>query len=82
MNITPSTTKRSTRFSASARTQNKWLDKPVSRCAADGVYDLMRMGPTSANMHARRAFVFVVSKEAKERLKPHCSAEGNAAKDA
>ena len=35
------------------------------------IYDLMRWGPTSANCIARRAFVFVVSKEAKERLKPH-----------
>jgi 3-hydroxypropanoate dehydrogenase len=52
-----------------ARTQNKWLDKPVSNTLLMAVYDLMRMGPTSANMSPAR-IVFVVSKEAKERLKP------------
>jgi 3-hydroxypropanoate dehydrogenase len=39
------------------------------------VYDLMRWGPTSANMSPAR-IVFVMSKEAKERLKPFLS-EGN-----
>lgn len=58
-----------------ARTQNKWLDKPVSTAHLMAIYDLMRWGPTSANMSPAR-IVFVVSKEAKERLKPHLS-EGN-----
>ena len=31
-----------------ARTQNKWLDKPVSREQLAALYDLMRWGPTSA----------------------------------
>jgi 3-hydroxypropanoate dehydrogenase len=61
-----------------ARTQNKWQDKPVSTALLMAVYDLMRWGPTSANMSPAR-FVFVMSKEAKERLKPHLS-EGNRAK--
>jgi 3-hydroxypropanoate dehydrogenase len=61
-----------------ARTQNKWLDKPVSPALLMAVYDLMRMGPTSANISPAR-IVFVVSKEAKERLKPHLS-EANRAK--
>ena len=61
-----------------ARTQNKWLDKPVSTALLMAVYDLMRWGPTSANQSPAR-FVFVTSKEAKERLKPHLS-EGNRAK--
>ena len=33
-----------------ARTQNKWQDKPVSPALLMAVYDLMRWGPTSANM--------------------------------
>src|SRR5271154_2797436 len=58
-----------------ARSQNKWQDKPVSTALLMAVYDLMRWGPTSANMSPAR-IVFVVSKEAKERLKPFLS-EGN-----
>jgi 3-hydroxypropanoate dehydrogenase len=61
-----------------ARSQNKWLDKPVSPALLMAVYDLMRWGPTSANMSPAR-LVFVVSKEAKERLKPFLS-EANRAK--
>lgn len=58
-----------------ARTQNKWLDKPVSPALLMAIYDLMRWAPTSANMSPAR-FIFVTSKEAKERLKPFLS-EGN-----
>jgi 3-hydroxypropanoate dehydrogenase len=54
----------------SARTQNKWQDKPVSPTLLMAVYDLMRWGPTSANVSPAR-FLFLVSKESKERLKPH-----------
>src|ERR1700744_5875215 len=61
-----------------AHTQNKWQDKPVSHALIMAIYDLARFGPTSANMSPAR-FVFVESKEAKERLKPHLS-EGNRAK--
>ena len=61
-----------------ARTQNKWQDKPVSTALLMAVYDLMRLGPTSANISPAR-IVFVVSKDAKERLKPFLS-EGNRAK--
>jgi 3-hydroxypropanoate dehydrogenase len=53
-----------------ARSQNKWHDKPVSTAHLMAVYDLMRWGPTSANVSPAR-FVFLVSKEAKERIKPH-----------
>jgi 3-hydroxypropanoate dehydrogenase len=53
-----------------ARSQNKWLDKPVSPALLMAVYDLMRFGPTSANCSPAR-IVFAVSPEAKERLKPH-----------
>jgi 3-hydroxypropanoate dehydrogenase len=52
-----------------ARTHNGWLDKPVDDSLLAEVYDLARMGPTSANMCPMRV-VFVKSKEAKEKLKP------------
>lgn len=54
----------------SARSQNKWLDKPVSSSLLMAVYDLMRMGPTSANCSPAR-ILFLVSRAAKERLRPH-----------
>src|SRR3977135_2570188 len=52
-----------------ARTHNVWLDKPVDDALLRQVYDLAKMGPTSANMCPMR-LVFVRSKEAKEKLKP------------
>jgi len=52
-----------------ARTHNVWLDKPVDDALLKQVYELARMGPTSANMCPMR-IIFVKSKEAKERLKP------------
>jgi len=58
-----------------ARTQNKWLDKPVSNTMLMAIYDLMRWGPTSANNMPAR-ILFLTTKEAKDRLKPHLS-EGN-----
>ena len=61
-----------------ARTQNKWLDKPVSQALLMAIYDLMRMGPTSANCSPAR-FVFVTTPEAKERLAKLAS-PGNAPK--
>jgi 3-hydroxypropanoate dehydrogenase len=62
----------------SARTQNRWLDKPVSNALLMAVYDLMRWGPTSANCSPAR-IVFATTAEAKERLAQHCS-PGNAPK--
>src|SRR5918912_3529319 len=52
-----------------ARTHNVWLDRPVEDALLRQVYDLAKMGPTSANMCPLR-IVFVKSREAKERLKP------------
>jgi 3-hydroxypropanoate dehydrogenase len=52
-----------------ARTQNGWLDKPVDDALLAQVYDLAKMGPTSANMCPMRV-VFVKSKAGKEKLKP------------
>jgi 3-hydroxypropanoate dehydrogenase len=61
-----------------ARTHRHWQDKPVSSALLMAVYDLMRLGPTSGNCCPAR-IVFVVSKDAKERLKPHLD-EGNVTK--
>jgi nitroreductase len=52
-----------------ARTQNKWLDKPLSTEQLIALYDLMKWGPTSANSFPIR-IVFVTTAAAKERLKP------------
>jgi 3-hydroxypropanoate dehydrogenase len=52
-----------------ARTHSVWLDKPVDDSLLAQVYDLAKMGPTSANMCPMR-IVFVKSKAAKEKLKP------------
>jgi 3-hydroxypropanoate dehydrogenase len=52
-----------------ARTHNVWLDKPVDDALLSQVYDLAKLGPTSANMCPMRV-VFVKSKAAKEKLKP------------
>lgn len=56
-----------------ARTHNKWHDKPVSDKLLQDVYDLARLGPTSANCSPLR-ILFLKSKEAKERLRPHLDA--------
>ena len=61
-----------------ARTHTAWLDKPVDDALLRQVYDLARMGPTSANMCPMR-IVFAKSREAKERLKPALDA-GNVGK--
>jgi 3-hydroxypropanoate dehydrogenase len=52
-----------------ARTHTVWLDQPVDDALLRQVYDLAKMGATSANMSPMRV-VFVKSKEAKEKLKP------------
>jgi len=52
-----------------ARTHSAWLDKPVDDALLGQVYELAKMGPTSANMCPMR-IVFVKSPEAKEKLKP------------
>lgn len=58
-----------------ARTHNKWHEKDVPDAVLRDLVDTLKLGPTSANCSPAR-FVFVKSKEAKERLKPHLS-EGN-----
>lgn len=58
-----------------ARTHNKWETRDVSDNVLQELVRLLIMAPTSANCSPAR-FIFVKSKEAKERLKPHLS-EGN-----
>ncbi len=53
-----------------ARSFSYWTGAPVSDETIKAVYDLARMGPTSANSCPGR-FVFLKSDAAKERLKPH-----------
>jgi 3-hydroxypropanoate dehydrogenase len=55
-----------------ARTYNRFEDRPVAPDLLRQVYDLARMAPTSANCQPLR-LVFVVSPEAKDKLKPALS---------
>jgi 3-hydroxypropanoate dehydrogenase len=50
-----------------ARTYNGYLDKPVSEDQLMAIWDLMKMGPTSANQMPAR-IVWCTSAEAKEKL--------------
>ena len=50
-----------------ARTRNAWTDKPVTTEDMRAIYDLAKMGPTSANISPAR-FVWVASAEGKEKL--------------
>jgi 3-hydroxypropanoate dehydrogenase len=57
-----------------ARTHNPLIGE-VPDALLHELVDLLKLGPTSANCNPAR-FLFVKSREAKERLKPHLS-EGN-----
>lgn len=50
-----------------ARTHNGWQDRPLTDQTLREIYDLMKMGPTSANSSPAR-IVFVRSAEAKSKL--------------
>jgi 3-hydroxypropanoate dehydrogenase len=56
-----------------ARTQNKWTDRPVPDAKLHEMYDLLKMAPTSANASPGR-FVFIRTSEGKAKLKPALSA--------
>lgn len=62
----------------SARTQNGWQDRPVTKEQIEQIYNLVKMAPTSANCSPGR-FVFLTTTEAKEKLKPALSS-GNVEK--
>ncbi len=55
-----------------AHTVTSWTPEKVSNELLRRVYDLAKLGPTAANSSPAR-FLFVVSKEAKEKLKPALS---------
>jgi len=55
-----------------ARTHNGWLAKSVSDETLKAIYDLLKMGPTSANCSPAR-MVFVRTHEGKEKLRPALS---------
>ena len=61
-----------------ARTQNGWLDTPVSDATLLELYELLKWGPTSANCSPAR-FVFVRTAAARAQLAA-CMAPGNAPK--
>jgi 3-hydroxypropanoate dehydrogenase len=52
-----------------ARTQNGWLDTPVTDEQLEEIYQIMRLGPTSANSCPAR-ILFLRTPEAKARLLP------------
>src|ERR1700709_1441533 len=58
-----------------ARAHSFWQPKPASTHTLREVYDLARMGPTSANTSPAR-FVFLTTPDAKRRLLP-AMAPGN-----
>lgn len=55
-----------------ARTQNGWLDKPVSDEQIKQMFELLKMPPTSGNSQPAR-FVFLRTPAARERLRPALS---------
>ena len=60
-----------------ARTRNGWQPKAVPRALLEEIWNLARMGPTSANCQPLRV-VFVTSEEAKQKLAPALSASNRA----
>lgn len=56
-----------------ARSYNDWLDKDVTEDQLREIYELLKMGPTSANMQAAR-FIWCRSPESRARLAEHVSA--------
>lgn len=60
------------RLFRTARSANAWSDRPVPQALLQAIYDLAKLGPTSANVSPAR-FLFLVTAEAKARLEPHLS---------
>ena len=61
-----------------ARTNSHWLEQPITDAEIAAIYDLAKMGPTSANQSPAR-FVWCRTPEAKARLSA-IAAAGNKAK--
>ena len=58
-----------------ARSYNGWTDEPVTDEEIHSIYELMKMGPTSANMQPAR-IVWAKSLAARQKL-ADCASEGN-----
>ena len=58
-----------------ARSYNGWTDEPVTDEEIHAIYELMKMGPTSANMQPAR-IVWCKSLAARQKL-ANCASEGN-----
>ena len=58
-----------------ARSQRKFLDKPLAEGTFQTLYDLVKWGPTSMNCSPAR-FAFITSPEARAKLSG-CASEGN-----
>ena len=58
-----------------SRTANGYAGDKIAAAVLRQMYDLLKMGPTSANCCPAR-FLFVISPDAKEKLKP-CISQGN-----
>lgn len=61
----------------SARTANAWTSRAVPTSLLRELYELAKLGPTSANLSPAR-FVFLATEEAKARLAPHLSSANRA----
>jgi len=61
-----------------ARSYNGWQDDTIAKETLEALWNLTRMGPTSANSSPMR-LIFVVTPEAKEKLKP-CLIDSNVEK--
>ncbi len=66
------------RIFRTARSYNGFLDHPVTEAQLHAIWDLMKMGPTSANQMPAR-LIWCVSAEAKEKLAV-CTSSTNAGK--
>ena len=56
-----------------ARTYNGYTDAPVTQADIEAIYELVKMGPTSANQQPAR-FVWLLSQDAKDKLAAAASA--------
>lgn len=61
------------RLFRTARSRNAWVKETLPDDLWRELYDLVKMGPTSANVSPAR-FVFLTSDAAKQRIAPHMSA--------
>ncbi len=60
-----------------ARTYNGYTDEPVTEADIHEIYELVKMGPTSANQQPAR-FVWLLSQDAKDKLAGFASANNSA----